>query len=99
MKTLGIFITSDQYQEYAAALARAARRQGLTVRMHFTGSGVRLIERPEFEQLAALAHHSSICRESAAWFQVEDRIQGPQTLPPFRQMAGIIRMCDRYLFI
>ncbi len=101
MKTLGIFITSDRFPEYVIALAQAARNQGLTVRIHFTGSGVRLVQRAEFDRLVMLAHHVSVCSESAASLQVDGqfKIRRPRILVPSKRMARIIGTCDRHLFI
>jgi predicted peroxiredoxin len=100
MKTLGIFITSDRYPEYALSLARAASDQGLMVRIHFTGSGVRLVRHNYFDQLTAFAE-ISVCRESAAIFQVDHQLANERrrALVPSRRMAQIIRTCDRHLFI
>jgi hypothetical protein len=100
MKTLGIFITSDRHPEYALPLAKAARDQGLKVCIHFSGSGVRLVRRMDIDQLAAFAE-ISVCRESAAFFQVDHQLTDARrrTLVPSGRMAQIMRMCDRQLFI
>lgn len=100
MKTLGIFITSDRYPDYALALAQAARNQGLMVRIHLSGSGVRLVLRTDFDQLEAMAQ-ISVCRESANVFHVDHLFERrrEQALVPARQMARIVSTCDRHLFL
>jgi len=100
MKTLGIFVTSDRFPDYALLLARAAIERGLRVWIHLSGSAVRLIGRAEFKTLAA-ADQVKICRRSAALFEMEERleIQRPDLLVPPQQMGRMIAMCDRHLFL
>ena len=100
MDTLGIFITSDHYPDYLWALASAARDKGLRVRIHFSGSGVRLIRTADLNQLPVWAQ-ITVCRESAVLFQVERQLEAhrPQWLVPSGRMARLIRECDRHLFI
>ena len=100
MDTLGIFITSDHYPDYLWALARAARNKGLRVRIHFSGSGVRLVSEAAINRLPQWAQ-ITVCRESAAMFQVDRLLQAhqPQWLVPSGRMARLIQECDRHLFI
>jgi hypothetical protein len=100
MKSLGIFITSDRFPDYAVSLVRAAKDSGLMVYIHFSGSGVRLVRRAEFNQLAAWGR-ISVCQESAALFDVDDLTENDQPclLVPPHQMGRIIQMCDRYVFM
>ena len=100
MKTLGIFVTSDRFPDYALLLARAAIERGLRVWIHLSGSAVRLMRLAEFEAMAA-SEQVWICRRSAAQFQVEEHLQTqrPDRLVPPEQMGRMIAMCDRQLFL
>lgn len=100
MDSLGIFITSDHHPDYLWPLARAAREKGLTVHLHFSGSGVRLVHPVDSNQWSAWAQ-ITVCRESAALFQVQRRLEAhrPQWLVPSGRMARLIRECDRHLFL
>jgi hypothetical protein len=100
MKTLGIFVGSDRFPEYFRALAMAAGNKGLNVHLHFFGPGVRLVPGIKFDQLPE-SSQVTICRESAAKLELD---AGPDArwrrwLVPPEQMARIIRVCDRHLFI
>jgi hypothetical protein len=100
MKTMGIFVASDRFPEYLRALVLAAGEKGLNVRLHFFGSGVRLVPGTEFGQLPG-SLRVTICRESAVKQQLDT---GPETpwhlrLVPPEHMARIIQVCDRHLFI
>ena len=66
-QTLGIVVNSVDHPDYVIQLARAAKRKGKTVRIHFTGAGVRLADGAFVAELCELAR-VSICRESAAEF-------------------------------
>jgi hypothetical protein len=100
MKTLGIFVGSDRFPEYFQSLAGAAEAKGLNVHLHFFGSGVRLIPVIEFDQLPA-SSRVTICRESAAGLELDAGPDAPwrRWLVPPEQMARIIQVCDRHLFI
>ncbi len=100
MKTLGIFVISDRHLEYVFPLAQAANREGLAVCIHLLGPGVHLVRQEAFDQLPDLAR-ISICSESAEYFKVNCLLppEGRAALVPAGDMARIIRMCDRQLFI
>jgi hypothetical protein len=100
MKTLGIFVGTDRFPDYLQALAEAAGERGLNVRLHFFGSGVRLVPGTEFDRLPD-ASKVTICRESAAGLHLDGEPQAPwrRWLVPPGHMARILKMCDRHLFI
>ena len=101
MKTLAIFVISDRHMEYVFPLAQAAHREGVMVRVHLLGSGVRLVRQEAFGQLAALAR-ISICSESAQFFEPDGQLaqaELQEKFVPAGEMARILRQCDRHLFI
>ena len=100
MKTLGIFVGSDRFPEYFRNLAAAAGEKGLNVRLHFFGSGVRLVPGTAFDKLPE-SLRVTICLESAVKMLPD---AGPGTvwhawLVPPEHMTRIIQDCDRHLFI
>lgn len=100
MKTLAIFVISDRHMEYVFPLAQAAHREGVMVRVHLLGSGVRLVRQKAFDRLTALAR-ISICSESAQFFELDGQLaeEDQEKFVPAGEMARILRQCDRHLFI
>ena len=100
MKTLGIFVGTDRFPDYLQALVEAAGEKGLNVRLHFFGSGVRLVPGTDFDRLPCFSN-VTICRQSAAQ-QLPDAGPGApwrSHLVPPGCMARILKVCDRHLFI
>ena len=52
---LGILVSSDKHLDYVIALTAAAHDKGKSVQIFFTGQGVLLTQKPEFEQLVGLS--------------------------------------------
>jgi hypothetical protein len=100
VKTLGLLVTSDRFPDYVVHMVRAAHAKGLLVRIHMTGSAVRLMHHPEVAALAPIAN-ISICRRSAADYQVTDH--GGASGGSFRlfsdQIARFIEGCDRHVVL
>jgi predicted peroxiredoxin len=57
---LGILVSSNKHLDYVIALANAAYDKGKSVEIFFTGKGVLLTQKPEFEQLVGKAK-LSVC--------------------------------------
>jgi hypothetical protein len=98
MKTLAMIITSDAYPDQVAALTQAAHQKGLCVHVHLTGTGVRLINTPQLDQVDQLAT-VTICRESVNAYLTGGchGIKCPQWLVASSQMARLVDQCDRHL--
>jgi predicted peroxiredoxin len=57
---LGILVSSNKHLDYVIALTNAAHEKGKSVEIFFTGKGVLLTQKPEFEQLVGKAK-LSVC--------------------------------------
>ena len=100
MKTLGILITSDLFLEYVVPLVRAAKAKGLMVHIHLTGSGVRLTQSTDYENLTQMAR-ITICHDSAVSYQIRDKLKaGPgELLARQDQMTRMIKQCYRHVVL
>lgn len=100
MKTLGIVITTDRYPQYIDSMVRAAHAKGVTVHVHLTGVGVRLIQYLAFDALSELAQ-ITICRRSADTEQLSVQLQMryAQMLTAADEMLRLINECDRHLVL
>jgi predicted peroxiredoxin len=57
---LGILVSTTKHLDYVIALTSAAHNKGKSVEIFFTGKGVLLTQKPEFEQLVGKAK-LSVC--------------------------------------
>ncbi len=53
--TLGILVSSDEYYDYILKIAEAAHRKGKEVTIFFTGKGVILTQKSNFNKLISYA--------------------------------------------
>jgi predicted peroxiredoxin len=99
---LSIAVVTDKNLEHLLGIARAAKIQGKTVEIFFTGRGVLLTGQAGFDQLAELAN-MSLCKVSL----MENGLDPQKPLPgiPLRRFLNqaqhglIIDKADRYLVL
>lgn len=98
MKTLGILATTDRHAAWVLPLARSARRKAVRVRVHLTGSAVRIAATATFEELMRVAT-VTICRRSAeSLLAPAQRARcSPHLFVGPDHTARLIAGCDRHV--
>jgi hypothetical protein len=94
-QSLAILVTSEQHPEYVRQLARAARQQGKSVKVHFAGTGVLLATSPMLASLVDCAE-VTVCRDSAAG-KDDGQMESAGLLAPASRLAELIDGCDRHV--
>jgi predicted peroxiredoxin len=100
-ETLGILVNSDKHLDYVVKLTGAAHAKGKEVHIFFTGSGVLLALKPEFEQLVGKAK-LSICDVSFRANGLHGREEevpgvGFKDFATQAKNAEMVAQADRYL--
>lgn len=100
MASLGILIITDSYAKYAREIVHAAHHKGHMVRIHLTGSGVKVAGSTAFEPVKAWAQ-ITICRRSAEQLGLTEDLERryPHKLTEDESMADVILGCDRHLVL
>jgi predicted peroxiredoxin len=95
---LGILVSSTKYLDYVIALTKAAHDKGKNVRIFFTGKGVLLTQKPEFEQLVGKAK-LSVCDVSFRANNLSGDVPGVgfKDFATQARNAEMIEWCDRYV--
>ena len=95
---LGILVSSNNHLDYVIALTQAAHDKGKNVRIFFTGKGVLLTQKPEFEQLVGKAK-ISICDVSFRANNLSGDVPGVgfKDFATQARNAEMIEWCDRYV--
>lgn len=95
---LGILVSSDKHLEKVIALTAAAHEKGKRVQIFFTGQGVLLTQKPEFEQLVGKAK-LSVCDVSFRANELEGDVPGVgfKDFATQARNAEMITDCDRYV--
>ena len=95
---LGILVSSNKHLDYVIALTTAADQKGKHVRIFFTGQGVLLTQKSEFEELVGKAK-LSICDVSFRANGLEGEVPGVgfKDFATQARNAEMIKECDRYL--
>ncbi len=95
---LGILVSSDKHLDYVIELTTAAHEKGKNVQIFFTGAGVLLTQKPEFEQLVGKAK-LSICDVSFRANGLEGEVPGVgfKDFATQARNAEMIEACDRYV--
>ena len=95
---LGILVCSASHLDYVIALASAAHDKGKNVRIFFTGKGVLLTQKPEFEQLVGKAK-LSVCDVSFRANNLSGDVPGVgfKDFATQARNAEMIEWCDRYV--
>lgn len=95
---LGILVGTDKHFDYVINLAEAAHAKGKTVEIFFTGMGVKLTQRAEFEQLVGKAK-LSVCDVSFRGFGLTGDVPGVgfKDFATQARNAEMLNECDRYV--
>ena len=95
---LGILVSSNKHLDYVIALTNAAHDKGKNVRIFFTGKGVLLTQKPEFEQLVGKAK-LSVCDVSFRANNLSGDVPGVgfKDFATQARNAEMIEWCDRYV--
>ena len=95
---LGILVSSDKHLDYVIALTKAAHEKSKKVQIFFTGQGVLLTQKPEFEKLVSKAK-LSVCDVSFRANGLEGEVPGVgfKDFATQARNADMIKECDRYL--
>ena len=95
---LGILVSTDKHLDDVIALTTAAYEKGKKVQIFFTGHGVLLTQKPEFEKLVGKAK-LSICDVSFRANKLEGDVPGVgfKDFATQARNAEMIEECDRYL--
>jgi predicted peroxiredoxin len=95
---LGILVCSANHLDYVIALTSAAHDKGKNVRIFFTGKGVLLTQKPEFEQLVGKAK-LSVCDVSFRANNLSGDVPGVgfKDFATQARNAEMIEWCDRYV--
>ena len=100
MATLGILIITDSHAKYVREIVHAAHHKGHLVRIHLTGSGVKVAGSTAFEPVGAWAK-ITICRQSAEKLGLTEDLERryPHILTDDESIADVILGCDRHLVL
>lgn len=95
---LGIVVGTDQHLDWVIKLADAAHVKGKNVEIFFTGYGVHLTQRPEFEQLVGKAK-LSVCDVSFRAYGLSGDVPGVgfKDFATQARNAEMMNECDRYV--
>lgn len=95
---LGILVSSNKHLDYVISLTNAAHQKGKHVRIFFTGQGVLLTQKSEFEELVGKAK-LSVCDVSFRANGLEGEVPGVgfKDFATQARNAEMIKECDRYL--
>lgn len=95
---LGVLVSSNKHLDKVIALTTAAFEKGKKVQIFFTGAGVLLTQKPEFEQLVDKAK-LSICDVSFRANGLEGDVPGIgfKDFATQARNAEMISECDRYV--
>ncbi len=95
---LGILVGTDKYFDYVINLAEAAHTKGKTVEIFFTGTGVKLTQRAEFEKLVGKAK-LSVCDVSFRGYGLTGDVPGVgfKDFATQARNAEMLNECDRYV--
>ncbi len=95
---LGILVCSAKHLDYVIGLTQAAHDKGKNVRIFFTGKGVLLTQKPEFEQLVGKAK-LSVCDVSFRANNLSGDVPGVgfKDFATQARNAEMIEWCDRYV--
>lgn len=97
-KNLGIMVGSDKHLDYVIELTNAAYAKGKTIEIFFTGYGVHLTQRPEFQQLVGKAR-LSVCDVSFRGFGLTGDVPGVgfKDFATQARNAEMMNECDRFI--
>ena len=95
---LGIVVGTDQHLDWVIKLADAAHAKGKNVEIFFTGFGVHLTQRPEFEKLVGKAK-LSVCDVSFRGYGLSGDVPGVgfKDFATQARNAEMMIECDRYI--
>ncbi len=95
---LGILVGTDKHLDYVINLTKAAHAKGKTVEIFFTGYGVYLTQKPEFEQLVGKAK-LSVCDVSFRAYGLSGDVPGVgfKDFATQARNAEMMIECDRYV--
>jgi predicted peroxiredoxin len=99
-KTLGILVNTDKHFHYLYELAKAAHKKDIKTQIFFTGPGVLLTKRAEFNQLVGLAK-LSVCDVSFRANGLSGDVPGVGYKDFVTQAvnAEMVANCDRYIVL
>ncbi len=98
--TLGILVNTDKYFQYVYELAKTAHKKDIKTRIFFTGPGVLLTKKAEFERLVGLAK-LSVCEVSYRANGLSGDVPGVGFKDFMTQAANaeMVALCDRYIVL
>jgi predicted peroxiredoxin len=96
--TLGILVNTNKHFDYIYQLAKAARKKGIDTHIFFTGQGVLLTQKKEFERFVDLAR-LSVCEVSFRAHHLKGDVPGVGFKDFATQAvnAEMVAQCDRYI--
>ena len=99
-KTLGILVNTDKHFHYLYELVKAAYKRDIKTQIFFTGPGVLLSQRADFEKLVGLAK-LSVCDVSFRANGLSGDVPGVGFKDFVTQAvhAEMVANCDRYLVL
>ncbi len=99
-QSLGILVSSDRFMDYVLRLTEAAYEKGKEVHIFFTGTGVRLTQRPEFQRLVGKAK-MALCDVSFRALGLSGDVPGLgfKDFATQAKNAEIVKNCDRYVVL
>ncbi|WP_035244011.1 DsrE family protein [Desulfonatronovibrio hydrogenovorans] len=97
-KKLGILVKDDKYLDQVVNLTRTAHQKGIEVRIFFTGKGVLLTQKADFEALVGKAR-LSVCDVSFRGFGLSADVPGLnfKDFATQAKNAEMVDECDRYV--
>lgn len=98
LKSLGIFVSSDQYLDKIIRLCKAAKNKGVDVYIFFTHLGVLLTQNDRFSELEGLAK-MSVCNVTIEKHGLKPPIPGilDKDYATQSRHAMMIEDCERYI--
>lgn len=97
-KKLGILVGTDRHMDYVINLTHAAYDKGKAIEIFFTGAGVKLTQRSDFETLVGKAK-LSVCDVSFRALGLSGDVPGVgfKDFATQARNAEMINECDRYV--
>ncbi len=98
VKSLGVFVSSDQHLDKIIKLCKAAKKKEIEVNIFFTHQGILLTKDPRFAELDGLAN-MSLCRVGFEGYGFKPPVPGINEKGYDSQIrhGEMIKECDRYM--
>lgn len=99
-KTLGILVNTDNHFPYVSQLSKAAHKKNIEVQIFFTGPGVLLTQRSDFDILVKFAK-LYVCDVSFRSHGLNGDVPGVgfKDFVTQAKNADMLSQCDRYIVL